>query len=299
MDASNSQHPLGPIKYGECTLPDVTVIERYTEMSDGVALKVIDFTPSEDKPEKPIVVFVAGWISMISGWEAVLKKLTPRFRTLYVETREKQSARLPQRDSTSLDFSISRMSWDLHELLEAWVPPSRQFCFVGSSLGSTTILEYLSRNLRQSRLALVIAPNCEFHIPRWLFPIARFIPPATYGAIKEIVKWYLRTFLIDRKKEPEQLKKYEGTLNAADPAKLKASAIKMKGYSLWPKLRKITAPIIIIGAQTDRLHGVGEIEKMASLMPTARLEIMESNRETHSEKAGIFIVDQIAGLTFP
>ena len=61
---------------------DVTVNEDYIVVSDGTALKTIEFVPAGDTPEKPVVIFVAGWISSISGWKDVLKQLTHRYRTL-------------------------------------------------------------------------------------------------------------------------------------------------------------------------------------------------------------------------
>ncbi|MDY0045536.1 MAG: hypothetical protein RBS82_12860, partial [Syntrophales bacterium] len=99
-----------------------------------------------------------------------------------------------------------------------------------------------------------------------------------------------------KREEPEQLKKYERTLDAADPYRLKASAISLKGYSLHTKLLQIDTSVIVVGAQKDRLHGIDEVKKIAAAIPGARLEIMESNRATHSEKAGIFIVDALTQL---
>ena len=277
--------------YGFCSDSSVAVAERFVALSDGAEAKVIEFRPYESSTHDPVVVFVAGWISEIGGWEGVLRELTPRFTTIYIESREKKSARIPARKKT--DFSISRMVQDIHEILQNSVPSDRSFVFVGSSLGSTAILEYLSRGLRQPRLTIAIAPNCEFPIPSWGFFFARGIPPATYTVAKQFIKWYLGTFYIDKKREPEQLKKYKGTLDGADPRRLKASALCLKGYSLWPKLSSITSPVVIVGARSDRLHGVEETARIAAAIPGAKLEIMESNRATHSREAGLFIIDQL------
>jgi len=63
---------------------------------------------------------------------------------------------------------------------------------------------------------------------------------------------------------------------------------------LWDKLPDVKVPVLIIGAKSDILHGMDVLKRMVALMPCAGLEIMESNRETHSEKAGELIVNQIA-----
>lgn len=274
------------------TTADVTVTEDYVKVSDGVSLKIIDFTPAGDGSERPVIVFIAGLVSLIGGWQNVLKQLTPRYRTLYIETREKKSARLPT--DRTVDFSIHRMTQDIAEFLEQWVPPERPFCFVGSSLGSTIILDYLSQDSRQSFDAFAIAPNCEFRVPLWFLLSLWLLPPFFYPAIKVTLKWYLRNFRLDRRREPEQVKKYEGTIDEAEPKRLKACALAIKDYTLWDKLPSIKAPVFVIGARTDILHEVEEIERMASLMPFARLEIMESNKETHSERAGVLIANEIA-----
>jgi pimeloyl-ACP methyl ester carboxylesterase len=275
-----------------CTTSDVTVTEDYVNVSDGVSLKIIDFTPAGDGTEQPMIIFIAGLVSLISGWQNVLKQLTPRYRTIYIETREKKSALLPK-DKT-VDFSINRMTQDIAEFLQQRVSPERPFCFVGSSLGSTIILDYLSQDSRQSFDTFAIAPNCEFRVPLWFLLALWLLPPFFYPVIKSALKWYLRNFRLDKYREPEQVKKYEGTIDEAEPQRLKACALAIKDYTLWDKLPNIKAPVFVIGARTDILHEVDEIERMVSLMPSARLEIMESNRETHSENAGVLIANEIA-----
>ena len=280
--------------YGPYIEPGTSADEYYMTTSDGISLKIVDFIPPSYAPGKPVIVFVAGLISLIAGWREVLKKLTPRYRTLYIETREKVSARLPQdRKVKEIDFSIYRMSQDLHELLQEKVPPEQPFYFVASSLGSTAVLDYLSQDLMQSRLALLISPVCKFDIPSWGVPIIKYFPASLYTALKPPIKWYLRNIRLDKEKEPEQVKKYEGTMDAAEPKRLQAHALKLKDYSLWDKLPSIGAPVIIIGAGAAKIHGPEIMEKVVASMPSARLEMMESNRETHSEKAGEFIVREI------
>jgi pimeloyl-ACP methyl ester carboxylesterase len=283
-----SQNCLHLTKFG------ISVTERFVTVSDGAALKVFEFAPPENSSEKPLIVFIAGWISEIAGWGDVLNKLIPFYKIIYVETREKRSAIIPK--GKEIDFSIFRMIEDIHEILDACIPRDRSFVFVASSLGATAVLDYLSRQMRKPELTIAIAPNGEFSIPGWGFLIARYFPPAAYFAIKGFIIWYLGTFRIDKKEEPEQFKKYERTLDAADPYRLKASAVSLKGYSLYSKLPQVNSPVVVVGAQKDRLHGIDKVKKIAEAIPGARFEIMESNRATHSEKAGIFIVEQLTEL---
>jgi pimeloyl-ACP methyl ester carboxylesterase len=269
----------------------IQVDEYFVKVSDGVELKIIDFIPENDAPEKPVIVFVAGWISLVSGWKDVLRRLTSTHRTLYIETREKKSAVLPE--NKNLTFTIQRMSLDIEEILTKIIPVERTFLMTGSSLGSTVVLDYMSRNFRQPDKAMLIAPVSDFPFPLWLLFIIRFIPAGFYSVVRPILKWYLRNIRLDKKKEPEQVEKYEGTLDAAEPARLKANALAIKDYSLWERLDKIKPPVTIIGAETDTHHGYDVLEKMVSMMPDADFELMKSNKETHSEKAADLILAKI------
>ncbi|MBW2673116.1 MAG: alpha/beta hydrolase [Deltaproteobacteria bacterium] len=282
----------GEMTYTQYTEPDVRVEEDSVVTSDGVALRIIDFVPPCDTPDRPMVVFVAGWISLIDGWKDVLRRLTPRYRTLYVETREKASARLPRRPAR-VDFSMSRMSRDIGEILEGKVSSEKVFCLAGSSVGATVILDYLSSARRQPEIAVLIAPICELIYPFWLPLLIRPVSPSLYTAIKPMLKWYLRNVRVDKRREPEQVRKYEGTLDAAEPARLKANAFAIKDCSLWEKLPNVTSPVLIVGARSDTLHGLDIINRMARLIPDVETEIMSGNRETHSEKMGDLIAHRM------
>ncbi len=281
--------------YTQYTDPDVRAEEEFFVTSDGVALRLIDFVPPRDAPERPMVVFVAGWISLIDGWKRVLQRLTPRYRTLYVETREKASALLPLR-SDRMDFSMARMSRDLIEIVEKKVPPEKPLCLAGSSMGATVILDSQTVARRQPALSILIAPIGELTYPFWIPWFLRPFPPSLYTAIKPALKWYLCNVRVDKDKEPEQAKKYEGTLDAAEPRRLKANAFAIKDYSLWDKLPRVSSPVLIVGAKSDTLHGIDIIERMAELLPEAEIEMMSGNKETHSEKMGDLIIDRLDGL---
>ncbi|MCD4744302.1 MAG: alpha/beta hydrolase, partial [Desulfobacteraceae bacterium] len=263
------------------------VKEKTLCLPDKVEIKIFDFEPNNPDPEKPIIVFVAGWITLINGWKDVLSTLAPKYRILYVETREKRSAKFP--NMKTIDLSIEQMSRDIDILVDEMVPKSQPFYFAGSSMGATVILDYLAINKRLSVNSFLISPICDFPFPGWILFIIKFIPAILYTVIKPILKAYLSYFRLDMKNEPDQVKKYCGTIDAAEPVRLKANAYAIRNYSLWKKLSDIKSPVVIIGAKTDNLHGIDIMEKMVKIMPLSSLEMMESNKETHSAKVGEFI----------
>ncbi len=277
--------------YSEYTVPSTTVKEYRFTTSDGVALNVIDFTPAKKTQGKPVILFVAGWISLISGWKGALRELTPEFRTIYIETREKHSSILPP--DRTVSFTMERLTLDIGEAVEALIPKKQKFVLAGSSLGASAIIEYCALDARHPDCAILIGPNAEFRFPKFLGDIIPSLSPKLYFAAKPVIKWYLRNFRI-QKGEEEQMKKYENTLDTADPYKLKANALAIKNYAIWDKLARVTTPCVIFGATSDTLHGTENLEKLRALMPKTDYIELASNKETHSEKAGRIIVEYLA-----
>ncbi len=268
-----------------------SVKDYHFTVSDGVVLKIIDFIPRRDNDKRPVIFFVAGWISAISGWRGVLKVISSEYRTIYLETREKQSSIVPKK--TRVSFSMDRLSADIREAVEKLIPPRRTFIMAGSSLGGTAIIDYLAKEGRKPLCAVLVGPNAEFRFPKFLGSVIPAFPPSFYLVLKPFVKWYLRNFRLDKKNEQEQVKKYEATLDAADPYKLKYNAIAIRNYSIWHILSDVSTPVLVVGAALDKLHGNESLKKMVAALPRASYRELASNKETHSEKAGELIVDFI------
>ncbi|PKL16240.1 MAG: hypothetical protein CVV49_17280 [Spirochaetae bacterium HGW-Spirochaetae-5] len=267
--------------YSQYTESSTTVNEYMVQMSDGVSLKIIDFIPENISRDKPVILFVAGWISLISGWKGVLKILTSEYRVMYLESREKKSSIVP--DIKKTVFSMERLKLDIGEIIQKTIPENDGFILAGSSLGASAIIEYCGTEGRMPLSAILIGPNAEFRFPKILGSII----PAP------VIKWYLRNFRLDKKNSLEQIKKYENTLDCADPYKLKANALAIRNYTLWDRIENINIPSLIIGATTDTLHGTENIKKLIDALPCSIYIELKSNMETHSEKAGHVIIDYI------
>ena len=268
-----------------------SVSEYYLKMSDGASIRIIDFVPGNLSDVKPVVVFVAGWISLISGWKELLKVITPEFRILYVETREKSSSEVSKISKNN--FTISRLKQDIGEVVKQTLPENAPFVLAGSSLGASAILEYSVNPEIPASAAILIGPNSEFRFPRILGDIVPAVPPSMYFAVKPVIKWYLKNFRLDKRSSPEQVDKYNRTLDSADPYKLKANALALKNYKISSNLGDIAIPCLVMGATTDKLHGTESIKMLASAIPKGEYIELASNMETHNEKAGKVIVEYI------
>ncbi len=277
--------------YSEYTSGNTKVSEYMVPMTDGVSLKIIDFNPGKSVSEKPSVIFIAGWISLINGWQGVLKELTAEYRTYYIESREKQSSILPEKVKVS--FTMERIKEDINNLVDKLIPENEKFVLAGSSLGASAILEFSASGKRKPECAILVGPNEEFRFPKFIGAIIPLIHPAMYFAVRPFIKWYLRNFRLDKKKERAQVEKYEKTINLADPYKLKANALALKNYSIWNRIQGIATPCLIFGATTDKLHSTENMKRLVELIPEVQYIELAGNTDTHSEKAGRIMVDYL------
>jgi pimeloyl-ACP methyl ester carboxylesterase len=261
-------------------------------MSDGAALRVLEFRPAaQGNPEDPVIVFVPGAISPLPLWLEILEVLTARFSVVYVETREKNSARLP--DVRNVDFGMDRMRADLKEVIAEKVPGDRLHCLVGASFGATVILEHLAKGVRSPFATILIAPNSDFRVPAWLLIPARLIPVSLFFAVKPVLKWYYGGVLVDVEKEPEQAARHREMIESADFPRLKSAALAIQSYSGWETFPKVTQPVVVATGKSDTVHDLSKVKKIVSALPNARLTIMESDRATHSSEFGLLVVETI------
>jgi len=266
------------------------VREYMHTVSDGVKLKVIDFTPLKIEEGRPVIVFIAGWISLIRGWRDFLSALTPHYRVIYAETREKGSSVIP--DIKSASFSMERMKDDIQDLVKGLLPEGAPLVLAGSSLGASAIMEYCMSGGREPMCTALVGPNGEFRFPRFLSGLIPVLHPSLYFAVKPVIKWYLRNFRVNSEAEREQIEKYELTLDHADPYRLKRNALAIKNWSI-KKDGTITVPSLILGATTDSLHNTDNLKRVLKHFPRGEYIELASNRETHSAKAAHVIMDYI------
>ncbi|MCJ7813383.1 alpha/beta hydrolase, partial [bacterium] len=105
-------------------------------VSNHVSLQVIELMPADDQ-NRPAVLFIPGWISLISGWKKVLNEMTKDHRVYYIETREKISSRIQGK----VEYSVEAIGQDIVTLTSQLGLADGKYILFGSSLGATSILE--------------------------------------------------------------------------------------------------------------------------------------------------------------
>jgi pimeloyl-ACP methyl ester carboxylesterase len=257
---------------------DVTYEDRLVTVAEGVVLRVVRFTPSEDVGN-PTVLFVAGWITQMIAWKFVLKEMTKDFRVVYVETREKISSQV----RGAADYSVSAIGKDLVSLIDRLDFASGPYVMFGSSLGATAIVDCYAALKRKPLALVLVGPNAVFRVPKaWLIVVALFYPPF-YALIKPAVKWYLKTFRLDVRSDKDQYQKYCRALDAADPWKLKRAVLAVSKYEIWDRLPFLTCPTLLIGASKDVMHEPENLKKIAAGIRNAVTVDLETNKVAHSE----------------
>jgi pimeloyl-ACP methyl ester carboxylesterase len=250
-------------------------------VEEGVSLRILEWTPPSDNGG-PAVFFVAGWISLVEGWRALLEEMVARRRVIYIETREKASAEISMDRLEVRGFTIQRLADDLVTVAAHFGLDDGGAVLFGSSMGSNAILEVLKHDRLRARAAFVIGPNAEFRFPPWGRLAVRLVSPALVERLKGFVIWYLRRFRVNSREDPAQMARYQRTVRAADPLRLKLSALAVLDYSALPGLETISTPVAVAYAASDVLHGEEEARRIVELMPRGRAVACPSNTYMHT-----------------
>lgn len=249
-------------------------------VEDGVGLRLFEWHPRSGSGADPIL-FVAGWISLVTGWVPLLEKLVRTRPVYYLETREKESAEISAELMRPENFSIPRLAEDLIAVSRQIGLDHDRTVLFGSSMGSNAILEALKGNRLAARAAFVIGPNAEFRFPWWGRPLV-YLPPWVCSVAKPYVLWYLRTFRVNAREDPEQMARYVRTIRAAVPRRLMLSARAIINYDAMPGLETISSPVAVAYAANDTLHGVEEVQRIVDAMPRGVAVSCPSNTYMHT-----------------
>ena len=259
-------------------LPDSKCSEEWVRVSDTVSLRVLSWTPNDESLHQlEPVIMIPGWGSLFEGWKPLVKGWVTRRRVLYIETREKKSARFQKKRLSAKDFSIERFSKDIVEVLTHF-NLTNEFHLFSSSLGSTLLIDSLQRQEIDALSSLFVAPNEHFKLPLWSRIIIKLPLPI-------LVLKFMRSITlkaIEKKvKEEGQRIRYRRALMEQDLVRWRASARSLIAYSLPEDLSNITVPCAIFAAQSDKLHAIGAAKSITERIPGAVMIEVPSNQYAH------------------
>jgi len=290
MYPSNTHDPI--------SAPGAYFKSEYISASDDVKLKVLQWQPEKKEPGESIepVIFVSGWVSHVSGWTELLRLMTQKRPVFYIETREKISAQIKKEKIGINDFTIAMIALDIINVCKRLPIELEKSIVMGSSFGATALLEALKNNNLNVRCAFFVGPNSEFSAHPLMQKLL-LLPDFSYHFLKYFALWYLRTFRVDAKKEPEQMRRYKITVKTAHPRRIKMSVKAAMKYKLWPDLETVQIPTALAYAPTDTLHSKDNIKKIAQTLPGGQIINCPTNKYMHSADLLKDIEDFIQNIT--
>jgi pimeloyl-ACP methyl ester carboxylesterase len=264
-------------------------------VEEGIRLELYRWRPERETGAEPIF-FVAGWISLVSGWKPLLERLVTTHPIYYLETREKRSAEIDPLLMRPESFSIPRLADDLIAASEQLGLDGGRTVLFGSSMGSNAILEALKGGRLPAKAAFLVGPNAEFVFPWWGPTAIKILPPAVIQGLKRFVIWYMRRFRVNARDDPAQMARYVRTIREADPERLKLSALAVVGYSVMPGLETISTPVAVACAASDSLHSEDEVRRIVDAMPRGTAVACPSNTYMHTAAVAGDMESYLAGL---
>jgi len=262
--------------------------EEYVSLPTGVELRSVTFTPALPSSAPP-VIFIPGMGSIIENFRDTVIELTRNHVVLYIETREKASARISRKHR----FSVEDITEDIVHYAGQKFPDGRRYVMAGYSLGATAIAEAFGRLENKPEKIILIEPNSSFPFHGLLVLLSR-AAGVVYRPLKPLLKWYLRRFRINLREDPEMYHINCRILDSAEPVRLGAAVRHLSTYRMDGCLRLISVPTLVVVASSDRFHSHDGGTDIARRIASADYLDMVDNKRTHSAEMGRVIGEFIS-----
>ena len=252
--------------------------ELFIEVDTGVSLRILRWIPDDESmASKGPVVVVPGWGSVFEGWRPLLTEWVSRRPIVYIETREKKSARITRKVRRE-DFEMRHHGHDVAAVLDEFGIDSSEVDWFSSSLGATLLIDAYQNDVLAGRSSILLAPNPDFKFPLWArillkMPLPKFIHPA----LVRFAVWVVER----RTKEEGQRIRYRRALMSQDLERLLLSSRANIRYSLPQELSSVSVPCAVMTAKSDTLHGMEKVLDIVDRLPDAILIEVPSNQYAH------------------
>jgi len=259
-------------------LPEANAEELFVEVAPNISVRVLRWVPVDSSAASldPAVV-VPGWGSVFEGWRPLLTEWVSRRPIVYIETREKKSARITRKVRRE-DFKMRHHGHDVAAVLDEFGIDSSEVDWFSSSLGATLLIDAYQNDVLAGRSSILLAPNPDFKFPLWArillkMPLPKFIHPALVQFAVLVVE--------RRTKEEGQRIRYRRALMSQDLERLLLSSRANIRYSLPQDLSRVSVPCAVMTAKSDTLHGMDKVLDIVDRLPNAVLIEVPSNQYAH------------------
>jgi pimeloyl-ACP methyl ester carboxylesterase len=226
----------------------------------------------KDEGQGPVLFLLHGWMDSLKTFDALVAELSTKYRVVRIDLPGFGESEMPKKPWHVADYA--KFVADCCVKLN--VQPT---AFVGHSLGGRIILKGLAEKTLSADKAVLIASagvadrktlrNWSFAIIAKAGKAATAIPPFT------LLRAKLRTKLYAAAKSD-----YAGA-GAMTP-----TFLNVIGENLAPLAPLVSVPTLLVWGKSDTTTPIAEGERLRSLMPNAKLEIIEgAGHFVHREKA--------------
>ena len=249
--------------------------ERYITVSDGTQIRVLTTKAPKKDHTGFTFVMVAGWNTVVPGWDGTLMEARKDFDVVYIETREKGSSRL----SKKAKFDMDRFSSDIQEVIEELKLNQKKLILFTSSFGTLTGVHGVAYKKYSPFLTYLVGPVHRFVMPKGSKYYMYLVPNLFLYVTRPMWKWWIRKL---KSEDPEQAAKYIRALEEADVKKWRATGYASAWVDFIDMYEKIDERVFVVGMEKDKMH-----EKELSLKIHERLKNstyidLETNKKTHS-----------------
>ena len=259
-------------------LPGANAEELFVEVAPNISVRVLRWVPADSSAASlDSAVVVPGWGSVFEGWRPLLTEWVSRRPIVYIETREKKSARITRKVRRE-DFEMRHHGHDVAAVLGKLGIDSAEVDWFSSSLGATLLIDAYQNDVLAGRSSILLAPNPDFEFPLWArillkMPLPKFIHPA----LVRFAVWIVER----RTKEEGQRIRYRRALMSQDLERLLLSSRANIRYSLPQDLSSASVPCAVMTASSDTLHGMDKVLDIVDRLPNAVLIEVPSNQYAH------------------
>ena len=259
-------------------LPGANAEELFVEVAPNISVRVLRWVPADSSAASlDSAVVVPGWGSVFEGWRPLLTEWVSRRPIVYIETREKKSARITRKVRRD-DFEMRHHGHDVAAVLGKLGIDSAEVDWFSSSLGATLLIDAYQNDVLAGRSSILLAPNPDFEFPLWArillkMPLPKFIHPA----LVRFAVWIVER----RTKEEGQRIRYRRALLSQDLERLLLSSRANIRYSLPQDLSNASVPCAVMTASSDTLHGMDKVLDIVDRLPNAVLIEVPSNQYAH------------------
>jgi len=249
--------------------------ERYITVSDGSQIRVLLSKAPREEHNEFTLVLVAGWNTVVPGWDEVLLEAMKDFDVVYIETREKGSSIVVKKAK----FDVDRFSSDIKEIIEELQIDQKKMVLLCSSFGTINSAHGLGSKKFDPFLAYFVGPVHKFEMPKGSRIYMYLVPNCFLIVTKPLWLWWIRK---KKSEDPEQAAKYIRALEEAEIKKWRATGYANAWIDFIDMYEKIETRSYIVGMEKDKMHEREISMRIHKRMKNSTYIDLETNKKTHS-----------------